>query len=129
MIDRKIAKIKLKRGFESERKMTTFSEGELVYIIDTKRLYIGDGTTVGGTPISNKNYIISTDTIPSGAIEGDIMYQKTSDIAYILGYADSDVNKTTLIKFPIFTKVTYTDLQAKITELYAKIAALEAQLA
>lgn len=128
MIDRKIAKIKVRRGFDSERKTVVFSEGELIYVIDKKRMYIGDGTTLGGNPISNKHYIVSVDDIPSDAIEGDIIYQKVSDITYILGYDDADVNKNTLLRYPIFTKYTYTDLQTKIDDLYAKLAILQAMI-
>jgi hypothetical protein len=128
MIDRKIAKIKVRRGFDSERKTVRFSEGELIYVIDKKRMYIGDGVTFGGNPVSNKHYIVSVDAIPSDAIEGDIIYQKTSDTTYILGYDDADVNKNTLLKYPIFVKSTYTDLQAKITDLYAKLAILQAMI-
>jgi hypothetical protein len=128
MIDRKIAKIKVRRGFDSERKTVVFSEGELIYVIDKKRMYIGDGVTLGGNPVSNKHYIVSVDGIPSDAIEGDIIYHKTIDTVYILGYDDSDTNKTTLLKIPIFNKVTYSDLQAKIDDLYAKIASLQGML-
>jgi hypothetical protein len=128
MIDRKIAKIKVRRGFDSERKSVIFSEGELIYVIDKKRMYIGDGVTLGGNPISNKHYILSVDGIPSDAIEGDIIYQKTSDITYILGYDNADTNKTTLLRYPIFTKITYSDLQIKIDDLYTKLAILQAMI-
>lgn len=129
MIDRKIAKIKVRRGFDSERKTVMFSEGELIYVIDKKRMYIGDGTTLGGVPISNKHFITSVDLIPSNAVEGDIIYQKNTDITYILGYDDADTNKNTLLKYPIFTKYTYTDLEAKINDLYQKLADLLAKVA
>lgn len=128
MIDRKIAKIKVRRGFDSERKTVMFSEGELIYVIDKKRMYIGDGTTLGGNPVSSKHYITSVDDIPSTAIENDIIYQKNIDTTYILGYDDTDINKTTLLKYPIFTKYTYADLQAKIDDLYAKLAIILAKI-
>ena len=128
MIDRKIAKIKVRRGFDSERKTVVFSEGELIYVIDKKRMYIGDGTILGGNPVSNKHYIVSSNSIPSTAIEGDIIYQKNNDTTYILGYDNADINKTTLLKYPIFVKQTYSDLQAKIDDLYAKLAILQAMI-
>jgi hypothetical protein len=128
MIDRKIAKIKVRRGFDSERKIVMFSEGELIYVIDKKRMYIGDGTTLGGVPVSSKHFITSVEDIPSTAIENDIIYQKSNDTTYILGYDDADTNKTTLLKYPIFIKYTYLDLQAKIDDLYAKLAILQAMI-
>ncbi len=46
-----IAKIKFRRGSESERKNVIFDEGEPAYTVDSKRIYVGDGTTNGGNPI------------------------------------------------------------------------------
>lgn len=46
-----IAKIKFRRGSESERKNVIFDEGEPAYTVDSKRVYVGDGTTNGGNPI------------------------------------------------------------------------------
>jgi hypothetical protein len=43
--------LRLRRGTNSERGLITPADGELVYTTDTKRLYIGDGTTVGGNPV------------------------------------------------------------------------------
>lgn len=128
MIDRKIAKIKLRRGFESERKSIIFEEGELFYLIDKKRLYIGDGTTLGGIPTSNKNFMLSVDTIPFTAIEGDLIYNRITDKTYILGYATNDINKTNLIKFLIFTKSNYSDLDAKIVKLNDDLTILQSKI-
>lgn len=43
--------LKIRRGTEAERQTVIPAEGELVYTTDEKRVYIGDGTTVGGIPI------------------------------------------------------------------------------
>jgi hypothetical protein len=43
--------LRLRRGTNSERGLITPADGELVYTTDTKRLYIGDGTTSGGNPV------------------------------------------------------------------------------
>lgn len=43
--------LRLRRGTNSERGLITPADGELVYTTDTKRLYIGDGTTTGGNPV------------------------------------------------------------------------------
>ena len=37
--------LQIRRGIESERTAVTFAEGELVYITNTDKLYIGDNTT------------------------------------------------------------------------------------
>jgi|TARA_E500000081_G_scaffold111749_1_gene114047 hypothetical protein len=40
--------LRLRRGTNAERGLITPKAGELIYTTDTKALYIGDGTTVGG---------------------------------------------------------------------------------
>ena len=49
--------LQIRRGIESERTAgggVVFAEGELVYITDTDKLYIGDNTTAGGIEIGPK---------------------------------------------------------------------------
>jgi hypothetical protein len=43
--------LKLRRGLNADRTGITPAEGEPIYTTDTKKLYIGDGTTAGGTEI------------------------------------------------------------------------------
>lgn len=40
--------LRIRRGTNAERLTVTPLEGELVYTTDTKKLFVGDGTTVGG---------------------------------------------------------------------------------
>ena len=40
--------LKLRRGTEANRTSITPAEGEIIYVTDTKKLYVGDGTTPGG---------------------------------------------------------------------------------
>ena len=46
--------LRLRRGTDAERQIITPVEGELVYVTDTKELYIGDGTTVGGLRVTGE---------------------------------------------------------------------------
>lgn len=48
-----VVKILVRRGDESDRELTLFSNGELGYSQDINRLFIGDGYTLGGRPVSN----------------------------------------------------------------------------
>lgn len=43
---------RLRRGTDSERQSVVFAEGELVYTTDTKELYVGDGSALGGIKIT-----------------------------------------------------------------------------
>lgn len=44
--------LQLRRGTNAQRLTITPLQGELIYTTDTKNLYVGDGTTVGGTVVS-----------------------------------------------------------------------------
>ena len=44
--------LKLKRGTEADRLSYTPREGELIYTIDNKQIFVGDGITAGGNPAS-----------------------------------------------------------------------------
>lgn len=54
MAEIKIAKIKLRRGTNSQRKSVILDQGELVGTLDTKRLYMGNGVLSGGDSVSSK---------------------------------------------------------------------------
>lgn len=51
-----IAKILIRKGTNADRKTVVLSEAELGYTTDTTRLFVGDGTTIGGLVTSNKNW-------------------------------------------------------------------------
>ena len=44
--------LRIRRGTDAERLTITPLEGELIYTTDTKLVYVGDGTTVGGLDVS-----------------------------------------------------------------------------
>ena len=44
--------LKLRRGTEADRLVYTPEEGELVYTTDAKKVWVGDGVTVGGNPVT-----------------------------------------------------------------------------
>ena len=45
--------LRIRRGTNAERAGVMFFEGELVYTTDTKKLFVGDGTTVGGIAVDS----------------------------------------------------------------------------
>ncbi|MFZ9315645.1 MAG: hypothetical protein ACO236_00010 [Candidatus Nanopelagicaceae bacterium] len=73
--------LQFRRGTEDEREQPEFVPllGEPVYTTDTKRLYIGDGTTPGGNPVGFNNKLsdlqdvelISEVSIPISSISAD----------------------------------------------------------
>jgi len=95
MIDRRIGKIKIRRGTDASRKLVKFEEGEVVYSTDTKRVYIGDGSTDGGKLISNRNIVSTTVADPDTSLieEGDIVYKERNDITYMVALSGTPPTK------------------------------------
>lgn len=93
MIDRRIGKIKVRRGTDSQRKVVTFEEGELVYSIDKKRLYVGNSKETGGILVSNRNYVKNSlgnpPVVPTEAQHGDIIHDKSNSKTYITKFNGS----------------------------------------
>ena len=52
--------LQIRRGTESLRTTINPAQGEIIYTTDTKKMYIGDGITAGGTPVTS----LETDTTP-----------------------------------------------------------------
>lgn len=59
-------KIQLRRGTTAERTAVVLDSGEPGWDTQTKRMYVGDGTTAGGLPVVPPVNIVTT--ITSGAI-------------------------------------------------------------
>lgn len=72
-----VVKLVIRRGTDADRQSVILSSGELGYAIDTKRVYIGDGITTGGTLVSNKNFGIvqGIQSYAGIAQPGDIIFQ------------------------------------------------------
>jgi hypothetical protein len=51
-----VAKIKIRRGSNTDRKLIILDSGELGYTIDTNRVYVGNGTLKGGSSVGTFNF-------------------------------------------------------------------------
>tara|TARA_R110002110_G_scaffold229884_4_gene445457 strand:+ start:817 stop:1968 length:1152 start_codon:yes stop_codon:yes gene_type:complete len=49
-----ISKLKVRRGTDVQRKQLIFDQGELVYTLDTDRLFVGSGGAIGGVVVGGK---------------------------------------------------------------------------
>lgn len=61
--------LKFKRGLEAARLQATFAEGEPMFTTDTKQLYVGDGTTVGGVGVAPLTHTHAAGDITSGVLD------------------------------------------------------------
>lgn len=69
-----LLKLLVRRGADADRQNVVLSEGELGYTTDTKRLFVGDGSTLGGIPIGGAyTYTNATPTNVPGNV-GDLVF-------------------------------------------------------
>jgi hypothetical protein len=85
ILENTLLKLLVRRGTNEDRKNITLDEGELGYASDTKRLFIGDGTTVGGNLIGNR--------FLGSVVDPTILTGEINDLAF-----DSDNNTLQRIK-------------------------------
>lgn len=75
----------LRQGADSDRLNITPDSGELAYSNDTKRLFVGDGSTSGGILVGNvfKGSATNITTLAPGEV-GDLAYDSDNNKLYIL---------------------------------------------
>jgi hypothetical protein len=124
VIDQRIGKIKVRRGTDLQRLQNTFEEGEVIYSVDKKRIFVGDDITLGGVPVSNRNYIVDSlgfpPVLPDGLLDGDIIFDKSEQKTYITNW-----NGTEYELLLIIGDVNCCDLlKNQINDLYTKLRTL-----
>ena len=83
ILENTLLKLITRRGDNQDRLNVILSDGELGYTTDTKRLFVGDGGTPGGSITGNifKGSVADHTTVVD-AIVGDIVFNNTSNIIY-----------------------------------------------
>lgn len=84
-----ITKLIIRRGLRQTAKTVILNAGEPGWYTDTQRLYVGNGTAVGGISVGAKNYGIRdfaklNFNLLSGAETGDFLYDDDSNLMYFL---------------------------------------------
>jgi hypothetical protein len=72
--------IKIRRGTNTQRLSTVLEEGELGYTTDTKKVYIGDGTTSGGNLVTGEDLLSALDDVQLTSLANDdvLIYDSAS---------------------------------------------------
>jgi hypothetical protein len=84
MSEKRLHKLRIRKGNNNQRKVTLFEEGELVFVKDIEKVYVGDDTTIGGNKISNKNFLVETEIKPNKAETGDIFVNQVDTSTYMV---------------------------------------------
>ena len=101
---------KIRRGTNAERLTIIPAQGELIYTTDTKKLYVGDGTTTGGNAVDDMTGIATTSYVDQkidDLVDGAATTLNTlKELADALG---SDPNFANNITTAISNKLDNTD--------------------
>ena len=123
--------LQIRRGTNVERMLITPVQGELIYTTDTKKLYVGDGTTAGGITVD-------TDTIPSitqlsnvaisSPISGEVLKfdgsnwingpDLSSAINTIAGLSDAAISQPTVDQFLKFNGTKWANHTLTLNNIF-----------
>ena len=84
ILENTLLKLLVRRGTDYDRQQITLDSGELGYTTDTKRLWVGDGTTVGGNLVGNKYKGKAADLTTLAPVDiGDYAFDTDNNSFYI----------------------------------------------
>lgn len=115
--------LRLRRGTSAERQLITPLQGELIYATDTKKIYVGDGATVGGVLVGPVSVDLVDDITPQlgGNLDlngnnitgtGNISIDGTITATGNIGLGDADNDEITV------GGVINSSLRPALTEKY-----------
>lgn len=110
-----IIKLLARRGSDLERQSIILAEGEFGYVVDTKRLYIGDGYTPGGIPTSVRFHNTTTNitTIGETVQINDLVYKSdTNEIYKLTSGTGASLSDWELISSPKYVNTDGTTLSS-----------------
>ena len=78
--------MKILRGLEANRANITPEAGIVLFTTDAKKLYVGDGSTVGGVPVSSSNVMAANkqERLAANVMTGDTVFQGDTGGLWIL---------------------------------------------
>ena len=88
-MDKNVRRIEIRRGLSSQRTSVLYEEGEPVYLVDKKRLYIGDNQTFGGNLATNITFVQKDTSIPFNSDQNDLILDKTDTSGYLINRDNS----------------------------------------
>jgi len=110
-----VVKVLVRRGQDYDRLQTLLTSGELGYSQDTGRLFVGDGVTLGGLPVSNLFYgfVANRANYTTLAQPGDTLFQTSDNTLYALNGVTSTWQSLHPVFGNWFTKYTnYYDVNS-----------------
>lgn len=112
------ANIRLRRGPDAERQAIVLSGGEISFSTDIKRVFIGDGGTLGGSLVGNQTFVTTNPT--ASAVRNDLLFLTGTSVLYALtGTGGGDnINNYARITPNFGTSLTYSGGVLNINSTY-----------
>jgi len=84
--------LQIRRGTEAERTAMTLplAAGELLFVTNTERLYVGNGSTLGGVPITGYTNEDAQDAVGSALVAGNAT---NGNITFTYGSTQDTANR------------------------------------
>jgi hypothetical protein len=83
--------LQIRRGTNTQRLAITPESGELIYTVDTQKVYIGDGNTVGGLAVSGSGIALTDLSVTDSGGDGSLSYNNTNGVFTYTGPSAAEV--------------------------------------
>ena len=113
ILENTLLKLLVRRGLDPDRQNVVLDQGELGFTTDNKRLFVGDGQTLGGIITGNKFLgSVANHLTITGMVEGDIAFNSTTKSLY--AYVSSAWVKVSQVLEAYNSTIIIDDVNGKI---------------
>lgn len=91
ILENTLLKLLVRRGTNLEREEIALDEGEIGYTTDTQRLFIGDGSTLGGNIIGNKFLGATTTITDNTGVVNDLAFDSDNNTLQFITKNDGNL--------------------------------------
>ena len=113
ILENTLLKLLVRRGDDPDRQNVVLDQGELGFTTDNKRLFVGDGQTLGGIITGNKFLgSVANHLTITGMVEGDIAFNSTTKSLY--AYVSSAWVKVSQVLEAYNSTIIIDDVNGKI---------------
>lgn len=113
----KISKLKVRRGSDIQRKSVVFDQGELIYTVDNKRLFVGSGTLNGESVVGSKIHPPISNYYSLSTINAEIgdLINVNNKYYQLTAFDYNDINSWSDVSLKIDTDVFDYDSSNKLS--------------
>ncbi len=113
----KISKVKARRGSDAQRKSVVFDQGELIYTVDNKRLFVGSGTLNGESVVGSKVHPMLSNYTSLSTVNAEVgdLVNVNNRFYQLTAFNYNNINSWADVSTKIDTNILSYDLSNKLT--------------